>query len=86
MALHECTHVIQFERVDWLVPHLRALASRLIEGAAEGFDAAAVGRLGRRLVRKPRAVFARPCAASSPAMLSDPATAKRSTGYRRRCR
>ena len=27
VALHECTHVIQFERVAWLATHLRALAA-----------------------------------------------------------
>ena len=48
--------MIQFERVGWLAPHLRELASQLIEGAAEGFDAAALGRFGRRLTRDPRAL------------------------------
>ena len=56
VALHECTHVIQFERVAWLATHLRALASQLIEGAAEEFDAAALARFGRRLARDPRAL------------------------------
>ena len=87
VALHECTHVIQFERVDWLVPHLRALASQLIEGAAEGFDAAALGRFGRRLLREP----ARCARAALRGELARDArrperTAKRSTGSRRRCR
>ena len=46
--------MIQFERVEWLAAHLRALAASLIEGAAEGLDAGALARLGRRLVRDPR--------------------------------
>ena len=64
--------MIQFERVDWLVPHLRALASRLIEGAADGFDAAAVGRLGRRLLREPRAVARAALRGELARTLSDP--------------
>lgn len=54
VALHETTHVIQFERVEWLTAHLRALAASLIESAAEGLDAGALARLGRRLVSDPR--------------------------------
>jgi coenzyme F420 biosynthesis associated uncharacterized protein len=73
VALHECTHVVQFERVDWLVPHVRALVSQLIEGAAAGFDAAAVRRLGRRLLREPRAVVRAALRGELARMLSDPA-------------
>jgi coenzyme F420 biosynthesis associated uncharacterized protein len=54
VALHETTHVIQFERVDWLAPHLRSLAAGLIEGATEGLDPAGLAALGRRLLRDPR--------------------------------
>lgn len=54
VALHETTHVVQFERVDWLAAHIRGLASGLIDAAADGLDAAAVAQLGRRLVRDPR--------------------------------
>ena len=54
IALHESTHVIQFERVPWLVEHLRKSISALIEGAAEEVRAASLGGLGRRLVSDPR--------------------------------
>ena len=54
VALHETTHVIQFERVEWLAPHLRALAGELIAGAAAGIDATGIAAMGRRLVRDPR--------------------------------
>jgi coenzyme F420 biosynthesis associated uncharacterized protein len=73
VALHECTHVIQFERVDWLVPHVRELATRLIDGAAQGFDAAALGRLGRRLLREPRVVVRAALRGELARMFSDPA-------------
>jgi coenzyme F420 biosynthesis associated uncharacterized protein len=58
IALHESTHVLQLGGVPWLVPHLRGLASELIEGAAAGIDASAVGQLARRAVRSPREVVA----------------------------
>ncbi len=54
IALHETTHVIQFERVDWLLPHLRGLAAELVEGARAGLESAALRSLGRRLVTEPR--------------------------------
>ena len=54
VALHETTHVIQFERVEWLAPHLRALAGGLIEGAAGDFDAASMAAFAKRLLRDPR--------------------------------
>lgn len=56
IALHEVTHVTQFERVDWLAPHLRSLAGELLDGAGEGLDlGAAAGRLTadpRRMARE----------------------------------
>ena len=63
IALHETTHVAQFEGVDWLLGHVRALVSRVIAGAAEGIDARGLasrvsgmlrsrpGELGRALLR-----------------------------------
>ncbi len=57
VALHETTHVIQFERVDWLAAHMRALAAGLIEGAAEGLDGNALAATGRRLLREPRVLL-----------------------------
>jgi len=73
VALHECTHVIQFERVEWLAPHVRELATRLIEGAAQGFDGAGLGRLGRRLLREPMAVVRAALRGELARTLSDPA-------------
>jgi coenzyme F420 biosynthesis associated uncharacterized protein len=72
VALHESTHVIQFERVGWLAPHLRALATELIEGAAEGLDAAALGRFWRRLARDPRAFVRAALRGELARMLADP--------------
>ena len=36
VALHETTHVVQFERVGWLSGHMRELAGELLSAAAEG--------------------------------------------------
>jgi coenzyme F420 biosynthesis associated uncharacterized protein len=55
IALHECAHVVQFDRVGWLRDHLRALVTELLEGAAQGVDLAALGAAARRLLRDPRA-------------------------------
>ena len=66
IALHETTHVVQFERVDWLAGHLRGLAARAGRRAAAELDAGALAALARRLVRDPRGVGPRrSCAASS---------------------
>ena len=54
VALHETTHVIQFEQVDWLAAHMRALAGGLIEGAADDFDTASAAAFAKRLLRDPR--------------------------------
>jgi coenzyme F420 biosynthesis associated uncharacterized protein len=56
VAIHEGTHVVQFECVPWLLPHLRDLAQELIEDASADLDAGALGRLGRELLRSPRGV------------------------------
>jgi coenzyme F420 biosynthesis associated uncharacterized protein len=54
VALHEATHVIQFERVDWLADHVRRLARELIDAAAGGIDAAALRGLARTALSHPR--------------------------------
>ncbi len=54
VALHETTHVIQFDRVGWLAPRMRELAGALIDGAAAGVDSATLAGFGRRLLRDPR--------------------------------
>ncbi len=54
VALHECTHVVQFERVGWLTGHLRGLATELLDGAAEGLDSGALATAAGRLARDPR--------------------------------
>ena len=54
VALHECTHVVQFARVGWLESHLRGLVAELITGAVEAVDAESMGSLARRLLADPR--------------------------------
>jgi coenzyme F420 biosynthesis associated uncharacterized protein len=55
IALHEMTHVAQFEGVGWLLAHLRELLERLIEGTAPGLDPRTLASgLGRRLRSRPR--------------------------------
>ena len=73
MALHETTHVIQFERVDWLGPHMRSLATGLIEGATEGLDPAGLAALGRRLLRDPRVLVRALLDGELSRLLADPA-------------
>ena len=72
VALHETTHVIQFERVEWLAPHMRALATGLIEGATEGLDAAGLASLGKRLLRDPGALVRALFAGELSRLLADP--------------
>lgn len=54
VAVHEGTHVVQFECVPWLADHLRALASELVEAAAADLESGSFARLGRELLRSPR--------------------------------
>ena len=54
IALHETTHVIQFERVRWLAGHVRGLAGELIESASAGLGPDRLGELVRRVIRDPR--------------------------------
>ncbi len=86
VALHETTHVIQFERVDWLAAHMRVLAAGLIEGAADGLDPAGLAALGGRLLRDPRDLVRRCSPASCHGCSPTPSAAGCSTGCRRRCR
>jgi coenzyme F420 biosynthesis associated uncharacterized protein len=72
VALHETTHVIQFERVDWLAPHMRALAAGLIDGATEGLDAAGIAATARRLIRDPRELVRALIAGELSRLVADP--------------
>jgi coenzyme F420 biosynthesis associated uncharacterized protein len=72
VALHETTHVIQFERVDWLAAHLRALAGGLIEGAADGLDAGSIVAFAKRLLRDPRDVVGALLRGELSRLLADP--------------
>lgn len=56
VALHEATHVVQFECVPWLEGHVRALASELIEGTVADLDSGSLRHLGRDLLGSPREV------------------------------
>ena len=73
VALHETTHVIQFDRVPWLAPHMRELVGELLQGAAAGLDPAAVRALGRRLIGDPRDVVRRLLRGELARLLADPA-------------
>ncbi len=73
VALHETTHVIQFERVEWLAGHVRELAAELIEGTARGLDTAGLGRLGRQLLRDPRELVRTALRGELVRALADPA-------------
>lgn len=73
IALHECTHVLQFERVQWLAPQMRSLAGELLDGAAEGLDAGAVAALGKRLLRDPRELGRALVRGELTRLLTDPA-------------
>jgi coenzyme F420 biosynthesis associated uncharacterized protein len=72
VALHEAAHVIQFERVDWLAPHLRRLAAELIEAAALGLDTAALRRLAKDAVARPRETVLRVLRGELARVLADP--------------
>jgi coenzyme F420 biosynthesis associated uncharacterized protein len=73
VALHESTHVVQFERVPWLAPHVRTLAGELIETAAAGLDPGTLAVLGRRLVGDPRAAVRGMLRGEFARLLADPA-------------
>lgn len=71
VALHETTHVVQFERVPWLAGHIGALAGALIESAAEQ-TAAGARDLARRLIGDPRAVIRAALRGELARLLADP--------------
>jgi len=54
VALHETTHVVQFERIGWLAGYMRELAGSLISAAADGLDSSSLSALAKRFVRDPR--------------------------------
>jgi coenzyme F420 biosynthesis associated uncharacterized protein len=77
VAIHEGTHVVQFECVPWLVPHLRGLVSELIERAAADVDAGSLGRLGREVLRSPREVVRALLQGELSRLIADPDTRDR---------
>jgi len=72
VALHEMTHVIQFERVPWLAGHLRALAQGLLDGALDDLGPAA-RELVSRLIGDPREVVRAVLAGELGRLLAEPA-------------
>ena len=78
VALHETTHVVQFEGVGWLAAHVRGLAAELIESAARNFDACSIsGSLARLLCSDPRRLFSALLDAELVRLLADPAQRER---------
>jgi coenzyme F420 biosynthesis associated uncharacterized protein len=73
VALHESTHVVQFERVPWLTTHMRALAAELVSSAAAGLDPGTLAALARRLIGDPRAVVRGILRGEFARLLADPA-------------
>lgn len=72
IALHEATHVVQFECVQWLGDHMRSMARELIAGAAAGLGATTPAQFGRRLLRAPREVVRAALSGELARLLADP--------------
>jgi coenzyme F420 biosynthesis associated uncharacterized protein len=73
VAIHEGTHVVQFECVPWLAGYLRELAGDLVEGAAADLDAGSLSRFGRELLRSPREVVRALLRGELARLVADPA-------------
>ena len=77
IALHETTHVLQFESVPWLAGHLRELAEAVLEGGGAGIDRRRLAALLRRFARNPREVARELLRGELARSLSDPAARER---------
>jgi len=78
VALHETTHVVQFEAVGWLAAHMRSLATELVESAARDLDVGSISAALRRLLRSdPRRLISAALDGELPRVLADPAQRER---------
>ncbi len=77
VALHETTHVVQFERVEWLSAHMRTLVRELISAAAERIDSSSVSALAKRFVREPGELVRALMRGELARLLADPEQADR---------
>ena len=73
IAIHETTHVLQLESVEWLAAHIRGLATGLLDAAAEGLERRSLGDLGRRLLRAPGDLVRAALHGELARLLADPA-------------
>ena len=77
IALHETTHVLQFESVSWLAAHLRELADAVLEQGGAGIDPGRIKALLRRFARRPREVARELLRGELARSLADPASRER---------
>ena len=77
VALHETTHVVQFERVEWLSGHMRELAGGLLSSAADGADSSSLSALVQRCLREPREIVRALMRGEVSRLLADPEQAAR---------
>ena len=77
IALHETTHVLQFESVPWLAGHLRDLADEVLESGGAGIEPGRIAALLRRFARRPREVARELLRGELARSLSDPASRAR---------